>query len=207
MHEDLKTPLAVYSKGFKSPMPKQEGWRKRFRYFSLTDTEYNELVSLLGTTKTFDAYPKRLRVYTSDTSRLQGLLQKTIPYVKKMTAERESSSNAYVRMYFNTTADRNKAKTTIDQIKSGGEIVSYDATNPRIAFNVAGNQVAITEAREVSTTKYQNGVTGKEEYLNEQAAERAKNSEYAAQTDSLKTYVIIGLVVLLLVLFIKLSKK
>ena len=207
MHEDLKTPLAKYSEGFKSSMPLPAGRLGRFRYFNLTDTEYNKLVSLLGTTKTYEAYPKRLRVYTSDTSALQGLLQKTIPYVKRMTAERESSSKAYVRMYFNTAADRNRAKITIDEIKSGGEIVSYDADNARIGINVAGNKVPITEAREVSTTKYQNGVTGKEEYLSEQAAERAKNSQEVAQADSMKTYVIIGLVLVLVVLLLKLKKK
>lgn len=103
--------------------------KRTYKQKRITDIDYNELVSLLGSFKTYNAYKKRLRIYSEDVSKLNSLLRNNYKNYFKSSETARENGKAFVRLFFSSESSRNNFKNLLEDIKANGQIVSYDGSN------------------------------------------------------------------------------
>lgn len=217
MNAATRPPLYAYEEAYKGKLATAGSYKspqRRIRKFS--DTEYNELVSLMSSASraTVDGQ-HNFNISTNQSGRLKSLL-KSMGIVAPTSMTQLSGR---LRLNYPITSGGvstcTKDLNTVQSIIEGGPIVEYDGSNPLIAYNRKGERVyGITESKNYSNTVYHDEDTGNTRVVSMETAQLVEEKEFQEQQEKAKSdlfnYILAGvaiLAVIVIIWFVKKNKK
>lgn len=160
--------------------------KKRNRINRFSDSQWNELSVLISDVKTYQAYPRNIRVYTSDVSTASTYLRDIVPGIWKA-----ENKKGYVWLHFRTKENRNEALKQINKIK-GHPILSYNPDNPLIAYTDIGYEVHLTKADNYSNSTYKDSQGNTVVAANMDNIPSLASDKEETGTSKTTTYILIG---------------
>lgn len=206
MNAATRPPLYAYEEAYKSYRPAAGSYKspqRRIRKFS--DTEYNKLIELAGS-----AIPLNDAHYFAITSNKPGELKTLLKQMGIVSPANIAVLSGRVNLQYplnkNGKAQCAEELQKIKKIIAGGPIQRYDATNPLIAYNAAGDRVNLTKANDYTNSVYQEGESGQTFVLNEATAKLAQELQTSQKQQQAKSnlfnYILAGVAILAVIVII-----
>lgn len=203
MNGKFRPPLLKFEANHKYLNPK-----RRLNYLidaNLSDTEYNELVSIMDEiTDVSTRYKQKIKVASQNPGQVKELAQHIVGFYP--SRNEVHLREHYIIYFFGDEAGKNAGMQKLLEVRDGGYIDSYSADNSTNGSNAKGDEVKLNRSNETSNiTKFD--VIKKENVVLPTSTVEEVVEETKSETN--KKNLLIGLLVVaaLIAIFVILKKK